>query len=287
MEDETSEQLPTASSWMSGIPFPSPSSFRQFPRKSFSSTTPPRYHVHGGMLKMARIMGEVGKPVHLAVREALSYNPEYELVLCGHSLGAGVAAMLGLMWADPKTCCTVRSSGLPIGHRVSVYCFAPPCVVDPGLSALASNLITSFVYSHDVVSRLSLGSVRDIRNAAMWLCDANDEAEGYVSVTSRARAWKAGSGSPKDLDWFIAMRKTLEANMHMTDLFPPGRVLWAMRDTDWHPSHRLPSDVDIKNKLRLFEVLDVEKVFSQIVFARDMLSAHMPHQYDRALHDLL
>jgi hypothetical protein len=148
MEDETSEQLPTASSWISGIPFPSPSSFRQFPRKSFSSTTPPRYHVHGGMLKMARIMGEVGKPVHLAVREALSYNPEYELVLCGHSLGAGVAAMLGLvrfsftmlvlaiepwcgvhnqMWADPKTCCTVRSSGLPIGHRVSVYCFAPPC----------------------------------------------------------------------------------------------------------------------------------------------------------------
>ena len=73
--------------------------------------------------------------------------------------------------------------------------------MDPGLSALASNLITSFVYSHDVVSRLSLGSVRDIRNAAMWLCDANDEAEGYVSVTSRARAWKAGSGSSKDLDW--------------------------------------------------------------------------------------
>jgi hypothetical protein len=35
----------------------------------------------------------------------------------------------------------------------------------------------------------------------MWLCDANDEAEGYVSVTSRARAWKAGSGSSKDLDW--------------------------------------------------------------------------------------
>lgn len=67
------------------------------------------------------------------------------------------------------------------------------------------------------------------------------------------------------------MRKTLEANMHMSDLFPPGRVLWAMRDTDWHPSHRLPSDLDIKDKLRLFEVLDVEKVFSQIVFARDML----------------
>jgi len=42
-----------------------------------------------------------------------------------------------------------------------------------------------------------------------------------------------------------------------------------------------------KDKLRLFKVLDVEKVFSQIVFSKDMLSAHMPHQYDRVLHDLL
>jgi len=139
----------------------------------------------------------------------------------------------------------------------------------------------------------------------MWLCDANDEAEGYGSVTSRARAWKAGSGNAGDPDWFIAVRKTLEANMHMTDLFPPGRVLWAMRDSDWHPSHRLSTsntprskesarngstmakEAETKDKLRLFDVLDVEKVFSQIVFARDMLSAHMPHQYDRVLHELL
>lgn len=73
------------------------------------------------------------------------------------------------------------------------------------------------------------------------------------------------------------MRKTLEANMHMTNMFPPGRVLWAMRDSDLHPSHRsyLPSESCSRawgpDKLRLFEVLDVEQVFSQIVFARDML----------------
>src|ERR1700734_612534 len=81
---------------------------------------------------------------------------------------------------------------------------------------------------------------------------------------------------------FIAVRKTLEANMHMTDLFPPGRVLWALRDSDLHPSHQKhetkgsKSSGDAKetggqDKLRLFEVLDVEKVFSQIVFAKDML----------------
>ena len=49
-----------------------------------------------------------------------------DLVLCGHSLGAGVAALLGMMWADPETCLTVPSSGLPVGRQVQVYCFAPP-----------------------------------------------------------------------------------------------------------------------------------------------------------------
>jgi sn1-specific diacylglycerol lipase len=70
------------------------------------------------------------------------------------------------------------------------------------------------------------------------------------------------------------MRKTLEANMQMANTFPPGRVLWAMRDRDLHPIHRRSADKTKQtndDKLRLFEVLDVETVFSQVIFARDML----------------
>lgn len=37
----------------------------------------PRYHVHGGMLRMARVMGEIGKPVHRAVAGALNRSPDY------------------------------------------------------------------------------------------------------------------------------------------------------------------------------------------------------------------
>jgi sn1-specific diacylglycerol lipase len=37
----------------------------------------PEYHVHGGMLKMAKLMGDVGKPVQLAVSDALHNNPDY------------------------------------------------------------------------------------------------------------------------------------------------------------------------------------------------------------------
>ncbi|KAF9526319.1 hypothetical protein CPB83DRAFT_795112 [Crepidotus variabilis] len=263
-----------------------------------------KYQVHGGMMRMAKAMGDVGKPIHLAVLEALYNNPDFDLILCGHSLGAGVAAILGMMWADPKTCLTVRSSGLPVGRRVQVYCFAPPSLTDPDLSQLSSKLIVSLVYSHDVVARLSLGSVRNLRNAAMWLCEAeiagegtkrgngnSKSLEGWSAVIQRAKRWQTGEGTPDDMDWFIAMRKTLEANMQNTHFYPPGRVLWAMRDGDLHPAHqKFGSSMSAgsgKDKLRVFEVLNVEKVFSQIVFARNMLTAHMPHQYDQVIHDLL
>ncbi|KAH9946602.1 alpha/beta-hydrolase [Amylocystis lapponica] len=249
--------------------------------------------VHGGMLKMAREMGGPGKPVHVAVRDALRRNHGYSLVLCGHSLGAGVAGLLALMWADPQTRLTHRASGLPARRPVSAYCFAPPCIASPQLAAAAgaSGLITSFVYAHDVVARLSLGSVRDLTRAAAWLCDAEGRgAEGYSGVTRRALRWKAGFGEDGDAEWFVAMRKTLEANMHMVQLYPPGRVFWALRDGELQPAHRLEAGREGGKggeKVRLFEVLDVERVFGQIVFARDMLSSHLPHQYDRVLHELL
>ena len=89
---------------------------------------------------------------------------------------------------------------------------------------------------------------------------------------------------------FLAVRKTLEANMQMADLFPPGRVFWALRDGDLHRAHRIGAGsgrTSPKDKVRLFEVVDVKKVFDQIIFARDMLSSHLPHQYDQVLHELL
>lgn len=46
-------------------------------RTSMSASGSLMYQVHGGMLKMARMMGGVGKPVHLAVMEALHRNPGY------------------------------------------------------------------------------------------------------------------------------------------------------------------------------------------------------------------
>ena len=61
--------------------------------------------------------------------------------------------------------------------------------------------------------------------------------------------------------------------MQTADLYPPGRVFWARRDGDLPYSQRVsPADSGKEAaKVRLFEVLDTEKVFSQIVFSKNML----------------
>ncbi|CAE6535724.1 unnamed protein product [Rhizoctonia solani] len=250
------------------------------------------YIVHGGMLKTAELMGLPGKPVHAAIAKALQKHRGYSLVLTGHSLGAGIASLLSLMWADASTGLTVRRSGLPSHRRVAVYCFGPPCIMSPQLSKLAKSMVTSFIYSHDVVSTLSLGSVRDMQRAAAWLCVGSGE-ESCSSVLTKATRHKLGrQGEDEEGEaaskWLLAFRKTLEANMNMSDLFPPGRVLWALNDCDVSQTTRNPNSADTQpGSLRLFEVDDVETAFSQIVFSRDMLSSHLPHNYNRIIQELM
>ena len=89
-------------------------------------------------------------------------------------------------------------------------------LTDTALSRLARDLVTSFVYSNDVVARLSLGTIRDIRNAAHLLCEAQEsaggqtEGEGYVAVTNRAKAFKAGKNqTPEEMEWVCFLTLSL------------------------------------------------------------------------------
>lgn len=160
----------------------------------------------------------------MAVRRALEANEGYGLVLTGHSLGAGVAALLGLLWADLDTCETSAVSGLPVGRRMKVWAFACPvrcrpflsfyfssltllvgnqCITSSSLSNLSRPLITSIELSYDLVSRLSLGSIRDLRAVSDWLSFAlKDGSEsGTDGLLGRIARYKlGGKGRWIDLD---------------------------------------------------------------------------------------
>jgi hypothetical protein len=91
---------------------------------------------------------------------------------------------------------------------------------------------------------LSLGSVRDLRNAALWLCDAESNGkagEGWAAVTSRAKQWKAGFGSKDDGDWVYAFpsssSRVMGADLCLIPLIPVHRGAQNPRSEYAHDKH--------------------------------------------------
>ena len=80
---------------------------------------------------------------------------EYRLLLCGHSLGAGVASLAAV----------VLRSRLPVlagtksTHKMKVVAFAPPPVLDHDTAIAASSYTTTIVNNSDVIPRSSLANL--------------------------------------------------------------------------------------------------------------------------------
>ncbi|CAG8690457.1 297_t:CDS:2, partial [Acaulospora colombiana] len=75
----------------------------------------------------------------------------------------------------------------------------------------------------------------------------------------------------------LSLRKTLEANMHMADLFPAGNVFWAVHENDIDPSALPSSAVNAtiaSSKLRLFQVERVEKLNPEATLAVGQIVAN-------------
>jgi len=294
--------------------------------------------VHEGMYETAKEIGEIGRPVHRAVRRAMLAHPGYALDITGHSLGAGVAALLAIMWASPDTGLTTKSSGLPIGRKTHAYCFAVPCVMGVKLGKRSEPLITSFCYSYDLVCRLSLGAILDIRNACAWLAYENSQPSTINSPASNSNSSTSGLSHPirltnimqraflhqsgritgqnkTDLEVdFLALRKTLEANMKHVELYPPGVILYSLPQQDI--SDEIESEqakAQVRDRLQSGRLASAgngvsanssysaaqkavlyrlrsdghrEEVFDQIIHSRGMLSRHMPHIYSYCIDSL-
>ena len=101
---------------------------------------------HRGMAHAARWFQE-----HVAdhLIDAHAKRPGYKLFVAGHSLGAGIAALLAMM----------------LQHRVpdiQAVCFAPPACVSSDLCERYASHITSVILDKDIVPRFSLAAARKL-----------------------------------------------------------------------------------------------------------------------------
>merc|ERR1712151_925708 len=107
---------------------------------------------HGGMLLAARRVDSVVAAIAEDGLAKLAPEQRKRIMVCGHSLGAGVAALLVALWRD---------AGRFAGVDVQCLAFACPQILNQQLAATLSNHTTSVIAGQDLVPRLSLASAKD------------------------------------------------------------------------------------------------------------------------------
>ena len=111
-------------------------------------------HAHAGMADMARKL--LQKHALSDVAEKAKELPEdYEIIITGHSLGAGVACLVTMLF--------LHEGLLPPRVKVRCLAFAPPPVyapLDSEAARMAMSHITAYAYSHDIVPHMSIHAFR-------------------------------------------------------------------------------------------------------------------------------
>ncbi|OLN86131.1 Sn1-specific diacylglycerol lipase alpha [Colletotrichum chlorophyti] len=281
------------------------------------------YKVHKGIHASARrlLYGGDGRVLY-TLKEALDEFSDYGLVLCGHSLGGGVTALLGTMLAEPSSTGTgfVTSSEphrrllgdgrfletdtthvcLPSGRPIHVYAYGPPGTMSPALRKATRGLVTSVVHGCDLVPFLSLGVLHDFQAVALAFKSDNHEAK----VEVRQRIWQAfqsglaekwytnssRSAAADEDKWSLSALTTLRSSMMSLKLLPPGEVFIVESQRVLRRDAFLLSDEeDIgrpAQRVVLKYVRDVESRFREVRFGTSMLIDHSPAKYEDALNKL-
>jgi hypothetical protein len=279
------------------------------------------YKAHMGIHASAKRL--LSSRVLVTIKAALEEFPDYGLVLCGHSLGGAVTAVLAIMISEPCSTGTafITSSGsyeksqlllpsssdpgtapepqshLPPGRPIHVYAYGPPASISPSLRLATRGLITSVVNGQDLVPYLSLGVLHDLQAVALAFKNDDSGAKGEV----RKRVWEGLQGSFRDKwyqngagakqreeddQWAYASLKTLRASMLSSKLVPPGEVFIVESMPVLRRDGFVKEDQGLGSPATrsvLKYVRDVEKRFGEVRFGGNMLMDHSPGRYEASL----
>lgn len=263
-----------------------------------------KYRVHKGMLNSALLLIKKDSRLLKTIKSSLEQFPGYGLVLCGHSLGGGVAAILATLLSTPPMSASgsytttnsyiqaLHSSHLriPEGRQIHCYAYGPPACVSESLRRRTRSLITSVVHGNDCVPSLSFGIIRDFWTVAVAFKMDTKGAKAEIrnrilhGLASGNVAGIVGDGD----DWAWSVVKTCRASMRAEKLVPPGKVYKVQGERvfvkDEDKEHG-----GIKSMWRVkgWRVRDVETYFGEVGFGGGMFGDHNPGEYERVLEMLM
>jgi Lipase (class 3) len=195
----------------------------------------------------------------------LDKYPEYDLILTGHSLGAGAACLLNIKLHE-------NERSLINGRRVRCFAYASPPVFSP-LSAIpeAMNACTNYIHERDVVPFLSMDSLRH------WLASVK-AIQDYTDKMNILDRWSLATGI-KDIEKEVKEIINRGRHERLPSLegapllsVPAATNVWMLRTSEM--------DYD-------FCLCDPEKLSTLgLVLDPTMVIDHVPLTYERALDEL-
>lgn len=214
---------------------------------------------HKGLLLCVENLMETVWP---AVEKQLSEHAGYGLVLVGHSLGAAVAAMLAMSL-------TARYPKLD----VACWAFACPPCVSLDLAKSSRPYVYCVSYGEDVITRLSLDAIVDLRNRLRAIAKAG-EAGFY-------KAWTEG----------LAASAQAEEKLSQMGFLSEDRMTWiSERDCLSKPGRLFSPSRHLyiyKVGSNYYAEETTCQAFNSIIVSNNAFHDHLPTTYNAALVGLL
>ena len=177
-----------------------------------------RIRCHEGILLSAKRLAD-------KVFDVVYSLADYRILLCGHSLGAGVACLLGILLK-------ARLSSLTSLH---IYSFACPPVLDYGAAMACVPFCTSMVNHSDMIPRCSLANLRSLLHVLRGVHERMEDQGLSPSSPTAALALfhHLSQGTQGEL---LMSHEETQSSIHMAQarvgiqdvehLYVPGRVLF-------------------------------------------------------------
>ena len=220
--------------------------------------------VHSGILQSAlNINAEILPIIHSCIKEW----PNYSIIIVGHSLGAGTASLLGLLWIQKEEFAV---------KNLKVYAYGPPPVVSHNLNVYLQSFVYSCIYGNDIIGRLSLGSIKDLAEMIRHFYRKELESS-QLNAADIATNWLHGD-KENSLD-MINLYRDLKEAFTQEKLVPPGNIFQMYR-TQLHSDYLLISEQTTEAVIGKFIASDF---YNEIVIDKSSLLDHMPNAYEEAI----
>ena len=266
----------------------------------------PTFKVHKGMLRTASWIIEKLDEFEI-VETAFSKVNNYRLIVTGHSMGSGVACIVGMLLHDKYP-------------HLHCYCFSPTgSLVNETAAEYTKDFVTSFTLGQDMVARFSISTSHILKGDIIRVLETCSKpkcqilVEGMLETICKcvgrpmviednrvdlgdeeaARAVHTEPANPEDsLEFTPLLRKNLstlhlrqthcnksaseeETDHPLTPLYPPGKIIHLVDTSD--------TMVSFCGTRRLEAHWAPHTSFRRILVSPDMLRDHLPDVLQSAM----